>query len=209
LSPNLSKKGGQEVEIAAWLATQSERSIDTACARVFLAGEVAWKLKRNVDLGYVKWALDRELDFNRTAAPDIYRSVRSITREADGSLAWDGAGKALEYALEMRRFDDAAVLSADPSVIDGEMADALGRTIAGFHAAAAMRPGGGLSALEWTIKSNANLIAEHAASLGGDAVAELVERPSPSLSASGRCSRRARPVALPGAATATCTWPTS
>jgi aminoglycoside phosphotransferase family enzyme/predicted kinase len=184
LSPNLSKKGGQEVEIAAWLATQSERSIDTACARVFLAGEVAWKLKRNVDLGYVdfstrekrKWALDRELDFNRTAAPDIYRSVRSITREADGSLAWDGAGKALEYALEMRRFDDAAVLSADPSVIDGEMADALGRTIAGFHAAAAMRPGGGLSALEWTIKSNANLIAEHAASLGGDAVAELVEK---------------------------------
>jgi len=175
---------GQETEIAAWLAAQSERTIETACARVFLAGEVAWKLKRNVDLGYVdfstrekrKWALDRELAFNRTAAPDIYRRVRSITREADGGLAWDGGGKTLEYALEMRRFDDGAVLSADPGVIDGEMADALGRTIAGYHAAAALRPEGGLSALEWTINSNAGLIREHGPTLGAERVEILVER---------------------------------
>ncbi|HLZ75764.1 AAA family ATPase [Phenylobacterium sp.] len=174
---------GQEAEITAWLATQSERSIDTACAHVFLAGEVAWKLKRNVDLGYVdfstrekrKWALDRELAFNRTAAPDIYRAVRTITREADGSLAWDGAGKALEYALEMRRFDDGAVLSADPSVIDGEMAEALGRTIAGFHAAATLRPNGGLSALEWTINSNAGLLRDLKGQLGAERVETMVE----------------------------------
>ena len=174
---------GQEAEIAAWLKAQSERTIETACARVFLAGEVAWKLKRNVDLGYVdfstrekrKWALDRELDFNRTAAPDIYRSVRAITREADGALAWDGTGKTLEYALEMRRFDDAAVLSANPGVIDGEMADALGRTIAGYHAAAALRPNGGLTALEWTINSNAGLLRERAETLGADQVETLVE----------------------------------
>jgi aminoglycoside phosphotransferase family enzyme/predicted kinase len=182
LSPNLTEKGGQETEIAAWLTARSERVIETACARVFLAGDVAWKLKRNVDLGYVdfstrekrKWALDRELDFNRTAAPDIYRSVRTITREADGALAWDGAGKPLEYALEMRRFDDAAVLSADPSVIDGEMADALGRTIAGFHATAPLRPNGGVSALEWTITSNAALLRERAETLGADRVETLV-----------------------------------
>ncbi len=175
---------GQETEIAAWLAARSERTIETACARVFLAGAVAWKLKRNVDLGYVdfstrekrKWALDRELDFNRTAAPDIYRSVRAITREADGSLAWDGSGKTLEYALEMRRFDDAAVLSANPGVIDGEMADALGRTIAGYHTAAALRPDGGLTALEWTINSNAGLLRERAETLGAERVETLVEQ---------------------------------
>jgi aminoglycoside phosphotransferase family enzyme/predicted kinase len=167
LSPS-SRVGGQEAEITAWLTTQSERAIDTACAHVFLAGEVAWKLKRNVDLGYVdfstrekrKWALDRELAFNRAAAPDIYRRVRTITREADGALAWDGAGKALEYALEMRRFDDGAVLSNDPDAIDGEIAEALGRTIAGFHAAAPLRPEGGIKALAWTINSNAGLLRE-------------------------------------------------
>jgi hypothetical protein len=42
----------------------------------------------------------------------------------------------VEYALEMRRFDDAAVLSANPAGLDGDMAEALGRAIAGFHAAA-------------------------------------------------------------------------
>jgi aminoglycoside phosphotransferase family enzyme/predicted kinase len=175
--------GSDEAALVAWLTGQSQRVIETDCARIFLAGEVAWKLKRNVDLGYVdfstrekrKWALDRELAFNKTAAPDIYRAVRTITREADGSLAWDGAGKALEYALEMRRFDDGAVLSADPSVIDGEMAEMLGRTIAGFHAAAPLRPEGGLSALEWTINSNAKLLRELKSSLGEARVETMVE----------------------------------
>ena len=182
MSPIPTKKGGQETEITAWLASQSERSIDTACAHVFLAGEAAWKLKRNIDLGYVdfstrekrKWALDRELAFNKPAAPDIYRSVRSITREADGSLAWDGAGRTIEYALEMRRFDDGAVLGADPSVIDGALAGVLGRTIASFHAGAPLRPGGGLSALEWTINSNAGLLRALKGELGEDRVETMV-----------------------------------
>ncbi len=174
---------GQEAEITAWLKGQSERSIDTACAHVFLAGDVAWKLKRNVDLGYVdfstrekrKWALDRELAFNKPAAPDIYRAVRSITREAGGGLAFDGAGRAIEYALEMRRFDDSAVLAADPSVIDGDIAEALGRTIAGFHAAAPLRLSGGITALEWTINSNAGLLRALKAQLGSTRVETMIE----------------------------------
>ena len=60
-----------EARIVAWLKGQSERAIETACARIFLAGGAAWKMKRNVDLGYVdfstlerrRWALDRELEF--------------------------------------------------------------------------------------------------------------------------------------------------
>ena len=173
---------GQEAEITAWLKTQSERSIDTACAHVFLAGPVAWKLKRNVDLGYVdfstrekrKWALDRELDFNRAAAPDIYRRVRAITREADGGLAWDGAGRPIEYALEMRRFDDGAVLSNDPGAIDGELAERLGRTIAGFHAAAPPRPDGGVKAMAWTVNSNAGILREMKGRLDPDRVETMI-----------------------------------
>jgi len=100
---------GQEAEIAAWLKGRSERVIETACARVFLAGEVAWKLKRNVDLGYVdfstrekrKWALDRELAFNRTAAPDIYRAVRTITREAAERRDPDAARSACEHHIRL------------------------------------------------------------------------------------------------------------
>jgi hypothetical protein len=158
----------QEAELVAWLKGRSERAIETACARVFLAGDVAWKLKRNLDLGYAdfstlerrKWALDRELAFNREAAPDIYRRVRALTREAGGGFAWDGAGEVADYALEMRRFDDSKVLSNDPAAMDGAMAEALGRKIAGFHAHAPLRPQGGWTALSWTINSNAGLLDE-------------------------------------------------
>ena len=178
-----------EADLVAWLKARSDRVIETACARIFLAGDVAWKVKRNADLGYVdfrtlerrKWALDRELAFNKAAAPDIYRTVRTITREPGGGLAWDGAGEAAEHVLEMRRFDDQAVLSNDPSVIDGEMADMLGRTIARLHAAAPLRPHGGYSALDFTVSSNAKLFGELTDRLDPSRVAELVEKSAAEL----------------------------
>lgn len=181
--------GGQEADLVAWLKARSERAIETACARIFLAGDVAWKVKRNADLGYVdfrtvarrKWALDRELAFNRTAAPDIYRAVRAITREPGGGFAWDGAGETAEYALEMRRFDDSAVLSNDPSVIDGEMAEQLGRTIARLHAEAPLRPQGGDSAMAFTVTSNASLFADLKDRLDPRRVDELIERSAAEL----------------------------
>jgi hypothetical protein len=188
----------EEDELLAWLGARSERRIDTACAHVFLAGEVAYKLKRHVDLGYAdfstaerrRWALDRELAFNQAAAPDIYRAVRRVTREADGALAVEGQGATLEYMLEMRRFDDSAVLANDPAAIGGELADALGRTIAGFHARAPLRPDGGFSAMAYTVSSNARLMRELAGDLDADAVEQLIaltgaelERQTPLLKA--------------------------
>jgi uncharacterized protein len=158
--------GASEAEIVAWLARHSERQIDTACAHVFLQRDRALKMKRHADLGYADfstverrlWALDREVEFNRPAAPDIYRGVLKVTREADGSLALEGSGEAVDHVLEMRRFDERQVLAARPEAVDGELAETLGRTIAGFHAAAPLRPAGGLTALAWTIGSNAGLL---------------------------------------------------
>ena len=172
-----------EAEIVAWLAARSERQIDTACAHVFLAGDRALKVKRHADLGYVdfstperrRWALDRELAFNQANAPDIYRRVRRLTREAGGALAIDGAGETVDHLLEMRRFDETAVLSAHPEAIDGALAETLGRAIAGFHAKAPLRPAGGLTALTWTIGSNASLLRAIPA-LNPARVRELVDR---------------------------------
>ena len=151
------------LSVEAWLSGIAERVIETHCARIFLAGDTAWKLKKPVDLGYLdfvtierrRWALERELAFNAAAAPDIYRCIRTVTREADG-LAFDGAGEVVEYALEMRRFDDAAVLDRTPEAIDGALAEQLGRTVARAHAGApATHHGGGSAALGYTIGSNA------------------------------------------------------
>lgn len=165
-----------------WLKAGAERQIDTACAHVFLKPDAAWKMKRHADLGYAdfstlerrQWALDRELEFNRAAAPDIYRAVRHVTREADGTLALGGRGEVVDHVLEMRRFDETAVLSARPEAVDGDLAETLGRTIAGYHAAAPLRPAGGLTALAYTVGSNAQLLRETCDGLDQARVEEMI-----------------------------------
>lgn len=172
----------EEAEIAAWLGAGAERTITTACAHVFLAGETVYKIKRRLDLGYGnfstlelrRWAVERELEFNTATAPHIYRRVRPITREADGVLAISGRGETVEWLLEMQRFDETRVLADDPARLDGQTAEALGRAIAGFHAEAPERPGGGIRALAFTIGSNANILRELAPALGAAEVEALV-----------------------------------
>ena len=173
----------EEAEVAGWFAGQAEIAIETACARVYLAGDKAFKVKRRLDLGYLdystldlrQWALERELRFNRAAASDIYRAVRSITRDGAGGLELDGAGQVIEYALEMRRFDETSVLAARPWAVDGRLAEALGREVADLHAEAERRPqGGGGKALKFTIDSNAKLLREMKNRLGADLVEAVV-----------------------------------
>ena len=167
-----------QAEAGAWLEAQAERVIETALARVFLTPEAAFKQKKAVNFDYVDFttpekrsrALARELELNRTTAPDLYRAVRRITR-ADGGLEFDGPGELVDEVLEMRRFADAAVLSTTPDALDGDMAEALGRTIARFHADAPRRTATGLA---FTVRSNANVLRGLTRALGEAAVGALV-----------------------------------
>src|SRR6058998_3750153 len=92
--------------------------IDTHAASVFLAGDRALKIKRAVrfpfldysTLGKRKAACEAELAVNLPFAPQIYRRVVPITRQADGSLALGGTGEPVEWAVEMRRLDEDATL---------------------------------------------------------------------------------------------------
>lgn len=116
------------------------RRIDTHAAVVFLAGERALKVKRAVRFPFLdystpekrKAACEAELEVNRPFAPDIYRRVVAVTRDADGRLALDGRGLAIEWAVDMLRFDEEATLDrlSDQGRIDGTLADALGRLVA-------------------------------------------------------------------------------
>ncbi|MGH6769061.1 MAG: AAA family ATPase [Xanthobacteraceae bacterium] len=122
------------------------RRIDTHAAAVFLAGDRVFKVKRAVRFPFLdfstlekrKAACEAEIAVNRPFAPEIYRRVVPITREANGRLALDGRGKPIEWALEMRRFDESQTLDrlAEAGRIDAELADALGRTVAAAHAGA-------------------------------------------------------------------------
>jgi hypothetical protein len=122
------------------------KRIDTHAATVFLAGNRALKIKRAVRFPFLDYStLDRrkaacsaELEVNHPYAPAIYRRVVAITREQDGTLAIGGAGEPVEWAVEMRRFDETQTLDhlAEAQRIDGALADALGRAVARAHAAA-------------------------------------------------------------------------
>ena len=122
------------------------KRIDTHAAAVFLAGDRALKIKRAVRFPFLDYstlekrraACAAEIEVNRPFAPAIYRGVVAITREPDGALAIGGDGEPVEWAVEMRRFDETQTLDhlAERGRIDGALADALGRAVARAHAAA-------------------------------------------------------------------------
>ena len=120
------------------------RRIETHSAAVFLAGNRAFKIKRAVRYPFLdfstlarrKAACEAELEINRAFAPDLYLGVIAITREPDGTLALAGDGENVEWAVEMRRFDETKTLDrlADRNAIDLSLADRLARAVAATHA---------------------------------------------------------------------------
>lgn len=120
------------------------RRIDTHAATVFLAGDRVLKIKRAVRFPFLdfstldkrKTACAAELAVNAPYAPEIYRGVVAVTRERDGRLAIDGDGTPVEWAVEMRRFDESRTLDRLTGAIDDDLADALGRAVAAAHAKA-------------------------------------------------------------------------
>ncbi len=119
------------------------KRIDTHAASVFLAGERALKIKRAVRFPFLdfstlakrKTACQAEIAVNRAFAPSIYRGEVPITREPNGQLAIGGKGEPVEWAVEMRRFDESQTLDnlAEAGRIDEGLADALGRAVAAAH----------------------------------------------------------------------------
>ena len=127
---------------------------DTHGARVFLAGDRALKIKRAVAYDYMDFstlekrraALEKELAINQPHAPQIYRGLVAITRDADGRLAIGGSGEAIEWALAMSRFDQADLLGAIAArgAFDDDLARLTAKAIATYHddAAAVTAPDG-------------------------------------------------------------------
>ena len=144
--------------------------IDTHAASVFLAGDRALKVKRAVRFPFLDYStLDKrkqacaaELAVNAPYAPEIYRRVVPITREASRQLAIGGAGEPVEWAVEMRRFDETRTLDHIAGEIDEELADALGRAVAAAHAKApAVDAQAWIAALGTYIDEHVEVFAQH------------------------------------------------
>ena len=143
-----------EQEVAAFLArpaTYGERDaaverLDTHASLIFLVGPRAFKMKRAIRFSYLDYSTlarrkrycERELELGRRLAPAIYRGLHAVTRSADGSLALDGPGEPVEWLLEMRRFDQAALFDrlAEAGRLTPALMRELADEIAAFHLAA-------------------------------------------------------------------------
>ncbi|RJF77941.1 AAA family ATPase [Rhodopseudomonas palustris] len=122
------------------------KRIDTHGAAVFLVGDRALKIKRAVRFPFLdystlarrKAACDQELEVNRRFAPQIYHRVVPITRSAEGKLEIGGAGKPLEWAVEMQRFDESRTVDhlASERPLASDLVDAIADAITASHAAA-------------------------------------------------------------------------
>jgi aminoglycoside phosphotransferase family enzyme/predicted kinase len=117
--------------------------IDTHSAAVFLAGDRAFKIKRAVRYPFLdfstlarrKAACEAEIAINRVFAPAIYLGVTPVTRGKDGALRLGGSGPPVEWAVEMRRFDETMTLDhfADAHGIDLALAGRLSHVVAETH----------------------------------------------------------------------------
>lgn len=129
---------------------ENVRHIETHGAHIFLAGDRAIKIKRDIKLPYLDYSTlekraemcRREFELNRRTAPEIYRGVIAITRDAEGRLAIDGAGEIVEWALEMNRFDEDQLFSnlAREGAISPPLAKRLADRIEAYHAGLAPVP---------------------------------------------------------------------
>lgn len=141
---------GKQTEIVAFLSESGSygvsspvERIDTHISIVFLAGERAYKLKRDIRFSYLDYSdpderrrfCEAEVAINRRTAPDLYEGVTPVVRRPDGNLALGGAGAPLDWLVVMKRFDQAGIWDAiaergelTPALVT-ELADIVAR----FH----------------------------------------------------------------------------
>ncbi|MGD9921579.1 MAG: AAA family ATPase, partial [Pseudorhodoplanes sp.] len=160
--------------------------IDTHGAAVFLAGDRVLKVKRAVKFPFLdystpekrKAACEAELRVNRLFAPNIYRGVVPISKDGSGRLSIGGGGEAVEWALEMHRFDENATLDrlAEKGGIDNALADALARTVVAAHRQVpSVEAEPWIEALESYIGQNEEAFAEFPGLFAPNKVEDLIE----------------------------------
>ncbi|ANW05712.1 hypothetical protein LMTR13_20160 [Bradyrhizobium icense] len=119
------------------------KRIDTHASMVFLGADRVLKIKRAVRLPFLdystlekrKRACEEELKVNAVNAPELYRRVIPITRNSDGGLEIGGSGTAVEWAVEMTRFDEKQSLDriAASKTIDPPLATAVADAVLRSH----------------------------------------------------------------------------
>jgi aminoglycoside phosphotransferase family enzyme/predicted kinase len=154
--------------------------VQTHASTVLLRGDLAWKIKKPVQLGFLDFSTlerrhadcEREIELNRRLAPAIYLGLSAVVRRGDTLQMVDAprpGEEVIEWAVRMRRMPSDGML--DRLVPAGGVSvghvRAFARRLAEFHASAgACDPSsqhGSVDALAGRIHANLARLGECAA----------------------------------------------
>jgi hypothetical protein len=117
--------------------------IDTHTARVVLAGQQAWKLRRAVDYGWLDYSTrarrrlcaEREIAWNAPSAPGLYLGLGGIGEGPRLIPPGEGVPEAAEPLVVMRRFDTDRLFDrmAASGGLDAALMARTGRAVAAMH----------------------------------------------------------------------------
>jgi len=119
--------------------------LQTHVSYVLLTGEVAYKVKKPVNFGFLDYSTlekrhhfcQEELRLNQRGAGDLYLDVLPITLTGD-TYQLNGRGEPVEYVLRMRQFPQSALLldQFEKGKVTVAQMQALAEVVAAFHAGA-------------------------------------------------------------------------
>ena len=117
--------------------------IETHISWVVIGPRDVYKLKKPVDFGFLdfttlelrKDACEAEVELNRRLAPDVYRGVLPVTRDAGGRWVLGGEGEPVQWAVHMRRLPDAdrADIRLRQGRLQAEDIERIALRLARFH----------------------------------------------------------------------------
>jgi len=116
--------------------------LETHISWIILTGEVAYKIKKPVDFGFLNFTTlaqrkqycEAELTLNSRSAPDLYLGLVDI-RGSDTQPSLNGRGPVIEYAIKMKQFAKGQLFSElhQANKLQFEHIDELAQQVATFH----------------------------------------------------------------------------
>lgn len=115
--------------------------VQTHASIIFLTGKYAYKVKKNVNFGFLdcstlakrKHFIELELDLNRKIAPELYLEVLPIS-DRDNQFVLNNSEQIVEYVLKMRQFPQENLFSnLLERGLDSDRFVELGKIVAQFH----------------------------------------------------------------------------
>lgn len=118
--------------------------IQTHISFVFLTAKFVYKVKKAVDFGFLdfttlekrRFFCEKELELNRRLCGDMYLEVIPIN--ASNIIKMKGEGKAIEYAVKMKRLPQEKMMNKllEKKKVDTQLIDSIAGVMAEFHAKA-------------------------------------------------------------------------